>query len=104
VVSLVRPARLCARRSLAALAGLTVLGCATVKNTPEQDLAYARWAACERPSALVALDRVEPDGRIWFSFFLESERQSMVTCLARAGSGGPGLPPPVGVHRGKGGA
>jgi hypothetical protein len=83
---------------------IVVCGCAGVRNTPAQDLAYARWAACDSPSSLIQIDRIEPDGRIWFSYFLESERQAIVSCLGKAEPGGPSLPPPVGTHRGKGGA
>ena len=83
---------------------MTVSGCAGVSNTPGQDLAYARWAACAPVSNLVSIDRVEPDGRIWFSYYVESDRQQIVTCLQKAGQGGPSLPSPVGVLRGRGGA
>jgi hypothetical protein len=86
------------------LLALGVGACATVRNTPEQDLAYARWRACAGPSTLVEIDRVEPGGRIWFSYFLESERQAIVACLDRAAQAGPSLPQPVGVYRAKGGA
>ena len=75
------------------------------KNTPEQDLAYARWAACAPPqSTLLAIDRVEPNGRIWFSYFLESDRQAVVACLNKANEGGTRLPEPVSTLRGRGGA
>jgi len=79
-------------------------GCAGIKNTPQQDLAYARWAACEPSSGLIDIDRVEPNGRIWFTFYNESERQKVVECLAKAPPGGESLPTPVGVLRGRGGA
>jgi hypothetical protein len=50
------------------LAGLllimaTMTGCATVRNTPAQDLAWERWTACDHFTA-VTLDRVDLDGRI----------------------------------------
>jgi hypothetical protein len=83
---------------------IAVSACAGVGNTPEQDLADARWRACAPPSSLVQIDRVEANGRIWFSYFLESDRQAMVTCLGKAAPGGPSLPEPVGTLRAKGGA
>jgi len=79
-------------------------GCAGLKNTPEQDLAYARWAACEPRSGLADIDRVEPSGRIWFTYYMESERLKVVECLEKAPSSGASLPSPVAVLRGKGGA
>lgn len=81
-----------------------VSACAGVRNTPEQDLADARWRACAPPSSLVQIDRVEANGRIWFSYFLESDRQAMIACLSKAAPGGPSLPEPVGTLRAKGGA
>jgi len=83
---------------------LAIGGCAGLKNTPQQDLAYARWAACEPPSGLIDIDRVEPSGRIWFTFYNESERQKVVECLAKAPPSGESLPSPVAVMRGRGGA
>ncbi len=81
-----------------------VSACAGARNTPEQDLADARWRACAAPSDLVQIDRVEANGRIWFSYFLESDRQAMVTCLSKTAPGGPSLPEPVSTLRAKGGA
>ena len=84
------------------LVAVAVVGCAGVQNTPEQDLAYARWSVCKAGSSLAQLDRVEPSGRIWFSYYLEIEKQSILACLAQ--QEGPPLPQPVETFRGKGGA
>ena len=81
---------------------VAVAGCAGLQNTLEQDLAYARWRGCEAGSSLAQIDRVEPSGRIWFSYYLEIEKQSILACLAQ--QEGPPLPQPVGTFRGKGGA
>ena len=91
------------RRWWGAVVGLTlaVAGCANLKNTPEQDLAYARWAACEPPGGLIDIDRVEPSGRIWFTYYNETERLKVVECLSKAS---PSLPSPVAIIRGRGGA
>src|SRR5690349_13356299 len=40
--------------------------CSTIANTPQQDLAYARWAKCNSTSA--TLDRVALDGQITFRY------------------------------------
>jgi hypothetical protein len=103
-VTRARPARSLGLGAVAALLALELGACATAGNTPQQDLAYTRWRACAGPSTLVEIDRVEPGGRIWFSYFLESERQAIVACLDRAAQAGPSLPQPVGVYRAKGGA
>ena len=38
-------------------------GCATMANTPAQDLAWERWRACDHFST-ISLERIEPDGRL----------------------------------------
>ena len=73
-----------------------VLGACALANTPQQDLAYARWATCNAP--LVQLQRVDPDGRITFQFTSASDRHVIVQCLTEAGRTGPLLPEPVGVR------
>src|SRR6266581_4711613 len=45
------------------------LGACAIANTPQQDLAYARWAKCNAP--YVSLERVDLDGRITFRFSTE---------------------------------
>lgn len=81
------------RRLLAAV--LALAGCA-LANTPQQDLAYERWAKCARPYA--SLERVDPDGRITFQYSDSAAGLDIVGCLAAAGRGGPPLPPPLGVR------
>ncbi len=71
------------------------LGACAIANTPQQDLAYARWAKCNAP--YVSLDRVDVDGRITFKISNEGSRQQVLQCLAEAGRTGPPLPEPVGV-------
>jgi len=71
------------------------LGACAITNTPQQDLAYARWAKCNAP--YVSLERVDLDGRITFRFSSEGGRQEVLQCLAEAGRTGPLLPEPVGV-------
>ena len=70
-----------------------LLGSCAIANTPQQDLAYARWAKCN--VAFAQLQRVDLDGRITFQFTNASERQQIRQCLADAGRTGPPLPEPV---------
>jgi|SRR2546425_8246872 hypothetical protein len=71
------------------------LGACAIANTPQQDLAYARWAKCNAP--FVQLEWVGLDGRITFRFSTAGSRQEVLQCLADAGRTGPPLPEPVGV-------
>jgi len=98
------------------------LGACAITNTPQQDLAYARWAKCNAPfvslewvdldgritfrfsteggrqEVLISLEWVDLDGRITFRFSTEGGRQAVLQCLAEAGRTGPPLPEPVGVR------
>jgi hypothetical protein len=38
-------------------------GCATVGNSPAQDLAWERWQTCDRFST-ISLERIDMDGRL----------------------------------------
>jgi len=84
------------------LVTVAMAGCAGMQDTLWQDLAYARWRVCRAGSSFAQIDRVEPSGRIWFSYDLEIEKQSILACLAQ--QEGPPLPQPVATLRGKGGA
>ena len=76
------------------------LGACAIANTPQQDLAYARWAKCNSSFPLV-LERVDLDGRI--TFWLSGARaQEVLPCLAEAGRTGPLLPEALGVCPPKG--
>ncbi len=70
------------------------LGACGIANTPQQDLAYARWAKCNSTSG--TLERVDLDGRITFRYTTAGDRQEIVQCLAEAGRTGLPLPEPVG--------
>ena len=65
-------------------------------NTPQQDLAYARWAKCNSTSATLA--RVDLDGQITFRYTTGGDREEIVRCFAEAGRTGPPLPEPVGFR------
>jgi hypothetical protein len=73
-----------------------VLGACAISNTPQQDLAYERWARCASP--YVQLERVDVDGRISFLFSNPSAQPEILQCLAEAGRTGPALPEPRAVR------
>lgn len=79
---------------LAAIIGVIALavGCA-IANTPEQELAYARWARCNSPDG--QLERIDVNGRIVFRYSRPGGREAIAQCLAEAGRAGPPLPPPL---------
>jgi hypothetical protein len=54
--------------ALALGAGL-LLGCATIQNTLEQDRTWAAYRACKAAGRVAygQIDRVDPDGRWWWS-------------------------------------
>jgi hypothetical protein len=80
-------------KAIVGLAGLTLVlvGCATA-NTPEQELAWERWARCA--VSYTQIDGVDVDGRITFQATNGSAQRDVVQCLAEAGRGGPSLPEP----------
>jgi len=86
-------------RLLPAAALLTVTaagtGCEYFRDTPEQELANRRWRQCAEELRDVKLDRVDTDGRIWFTYVTMSERDQMLECLEAAARQGPRLPEPV---------
>jgi hypothetical protein len=78
-----------------ACAFVFLLGACATANTPQQELAYVRWAKCNAPFS--HLERVDLDGRITFGFTSASERRAILECLADASRTGPPLPDPVAV-------
>ncbi len=76
--------------------GLSVLasGCAGLRNTPAQDLAYERWRRCEVRVPGLQIQQVDGDGRIWFMHLGAWDRAAMLECLREAGRDGPSLPEP----------
>jgi hypothetical protein len=78
-----------------ACAFVFLLGACAAANTPQQELAYARWTKCNAPFS--HLERVDLDGRITFGFTSASERRAILECLADASQTGPPLPDPVAV-------
>jgi len=69
---------------LSALVMMGAVGCASVQNTPAQDLAWERWQACDR-FATVRLERIDTDGRIVVTAY-EHEAAPFTACVERAAS------------------
>src|SRR5207245_3779435 len=58
------------RRLLLSSSALLLLlaGCASMGNTLAQDLAWQRVEKCQRIGAAVTVNRVEPNGTIWYEW------------------------------------
>lgn len=85
------------RRVRAAVLLLAVFGagCEYFRDSPEQELANRRWRECVIGLRDVMLDRVDPDGRIRFTYVGMNDRDRMLTCLDVAARSGQPLPEPV---------
>jgi hypothetical protein len=83
----------------AGLAALLGAGCAMARNTAEQDLGYQRWSGCVAATEnLIQIERVDPDGRIWYSAHGTADRWGLLECLEAANRLGPRLPEPLLIH------
>ena len=58
------------------------LGACAIANTPQQDLAYARWAKCNSAFPVV-LERVDLNGQITF-WLSDGRSQEVLQCPAAA--------------------
>ena len=76
-------------------------GCASLANTPEQDVALSRWRDCRTNGT--ELNRVLLDGRISFWYEGGGLRLDTLDCLSRAAKAGPVLPEPIAEPRPRGG-
>jgi hypothetical protein len=74
---------------------LLMADCAALKNTPAQDEALSRWAACHSQVMGPDIRLVRLDGRISFWSNGADDGRSMLDCLARVGKNGPALPEAV---------
>jgi hypothetical protein len=79
---------------LVSTAGL-VGACASVANTPEQELAYQRWRKCsDYPD--ISLKEIRPDGQIWVTYSGPSALSAWQACIkAAAAADGGKLEAPV---------
>jgi len=71
---------------------LLLAACSKVTNTPAQDEAWRRWAACSAQVPGSDIRGVQLDGRITFWANGMFQGQSMLDCLRRAGKDGAALP------------
>ena len=88
------------RRATTALVITTVLsllanGCASLVNTPAQNVAWNRWRICQTQATGTEIRNVQPDGRIVFWYYGPRDRQVMLDCLRRAATTGLALPEPI---------
>jgi hypothetical protein len=67
---------------------LVTAGCATVGNTPAQDLAWERWKACDHFS-MITLVRIELDGRLVVTVVTGNEYEAapFTACVREAAAG-----------------
>ena len=72
-----------------ATAALSLLanGCASLVNTPAQDVAWNRWKICHTQATGTEIRTVQSDGRIVFWYYGPGDRQAMLDCLRRANTG-----------------
>lgn len=78
---------------------LLAAGCASLANTPAQDLAWSRWTACHPRAHGTEIRTVQLDGRISFWFDGPAERQALLDCVRLAGADGAALPEPISEPR-----
>ena len=77
-----------------ALLMLMAAGCASLANTPAQDLARNRWNVCRARVSGIEMRSVRTDGRIAFWYEANVDRIAMLDCLRLAANDGSGLLPP----------
>ena len=51
--------------AVAPAVGVLLAGCASIKNTPQQDYVLEAGRICDRQVAFWKMERVESDGRYW---------------------------------------
>ena len=67
---------------LSALMLAVAAGCATVRDTPAQDLAWERWQTCDH-FATISLERIDLDGRLVVRGY-EHEAAPFASCVREA--------------------
>ena len=89
--------------SMSTIVAFLMVACSTVTNTPAQDEAWSRWAACRSQLTGSDIRTVQLDGQIVFWSNGAYDGRSMLDCLARAGKNGPALPEGIYEIRPRGG-
>jgi hypothetical protein len=90
-----RPHQRRATTALATALSLLAGGCASLVNTPAQDVAWSRWRICHTQAIGTEIRNVQLDGRIAFWYWGPGDRQVMLDCLRQAASTGLALPEPI---------
>ena len=87
------------RHAIAIVAAAILAACTSVQNTPQQDLVWSAYNQCKaegRIPANIQLERVEPDGRAWYSAYSSAYgAQELQRCIAEKISGSATTAPPV---------
>ena len=84
--------------TMATLSLLTA-GCASLANTPAQDVAWSRWTACHPQAPGTNIRMVRLDGRISFWYEGLADRGAMLDCVRLAAKNGLTLPEPLSEPR-----
>ena len=84
--------------TMATLSLLTA-GCASLANTPAQELAWSRWTACRPQAPGTDIRMVQLDGRISFWYDGPADRRAILDCVRLAAKDGVTLPEPVSQPR-----
>ena len=85
------------------LAALFLVACMTGQNTPQQDLVWSAYKQCKAEGHVpsnIQLDRVEPDGRAWYSanrttYGAQELERCMTEKISSTGTAIPPAYPPV---------
>jgi hypothetical protein len=88
------------QRAIVILVALLLGACASLQNTPQQDLVWSAYNGCKAEGRIpsnIQLIRVEPDGRAWFSTYSSAYgAQQLERCITdKTSSGSAGVPPPA---------
>lgn len=78
---------------------LLTTGCASLANTPAQELAWSRWTACHPRAAGAAIRTVQMDGRISFWYDGPADRSALLDCIRLPAADRPALPEPISEPR-----
>src|SRR5215470_17234363 len=85
-------------RASVILVGAILGACATVQNTPQQDVVWAAYNQCKAEGRVpnnIQVVRVEPDGRAWYSAHSSAYgAQALERCVTEKIASSSGAPPP----------
>ena len=60
-------------------------GCASLRTTPQQEYTLASFRHCEQSGTRgqILLNRVDPDGRYWYSYWGAFDQRTFLDCMAQ---------------------